>query len=111
MSANPVFLRAAIDSANVAELSKVVLPLIASELHCDFLAVVRSDKGEWILDSFSGLKKTLPVELLAEALDRGRVTVSGTWLASTIPQHSDLLLVGQRWREFFARDAVQQLLR
>ncbi|MDA1049447.1 MAG: sigma-54-dependent Fis family transcriptional regulator [Planctomycetota bacterium] len=94
MSANPVFLRAVIDSINVSELSAIVLPLIASELHSDFLAVVRSDKGEWALESFSGSRKTLPNDLLAEALDRGGVTVSGSWLACAIPQHADLLLIG-----------------
>ncbi len=82
------------DSINVAELSTIVLPLLASELHSDFLAVVRSDKGEWALESYSGSKQTLPTDLLAETLDRGGVTASGSWLAATIPQHADLLLIG-----------------
>jgi len=94
MPANPIFLRAANDSGNVSQLWTIVLPLIASELHCNFLAVARSDKGEWVLEAFSGAKKELPTDLLAEALDRGGITASGVWLAGTIPQRADLLLSG-----------------
>jgi Nif-specific regulatory protein len=94
MSENPVFLRAAKESSDVSELWSTVLPIIASELHCDFLAVARSDKGEWILESSAGSKRDLPIDSLAEALDRGGVTSSGGWLAGAIPQHSDLLLIG-----------------
>ena len=94
MSANPLFLRAARDSSTQSELWTNTLPLIARDLHCDFLGVARSDKGEWILESFTGSKLGLPTDLLAEALDRGGITESGVWLAGVIPQHADYLLIG-----------------
>ena len=93
MSSQPAFLQAAIDSRDVAELWASTLPLVANELQCQSLAVVRSDKGEWIVESQTGLKKTLPAEFLAEVLDRGNMAGSGGWLAATLPGQVDLLLL------------------
>ncbi|HUG68387.1 MAG TPA: sigma-54-dependent Fis family transcriptional regulator [Pirellulaceae bacterium] len=93
MSSQPAFLQAAIDSRDVAELWASTLPLVANELQCQSLAVVRSDKGEWIVESQTGLKKTLPAEFLAEVLDRVNMGVSGGWLAATLPGQADLLLL------------------
>jgi len=94
MSASPVFLRAAKDSREVSELWKTVLQQITKEVRCDFLAAVRSDKGEWALESSVGAKKTLPSDLLAETLDRGGVIGHEGWLAGMIPEQADLLLIG-----------------
>ncbi|MBI2479648.1 MAG: sigma-54-dependent Fis family transcriptional regulator [Planctomycetia bacterium] len=93
MPSKPAFLQAALESRDVSELWAITLPLVASELNCQRLAVVRSDKGEWVVESSYGSKKPLPVEFLAEALDRGSIAASGDWLAARAPGHADLLVV------------------
>jgi Nif-specific regulatory protein len=93
MPPKPAFLQAALNSRDVAELWAITLPFVASEMNCQSLAVVRSDKGEWAIVSQAGLKKPLPTELLAEVLDRGGIATSGQWLVATVPGHADLLLV------------------
>ncbi|MEX0820243.1 MAG: sigma-54-dependent Fis family transcriptional regulator, partial [Pirellulaceae bacterium] len=93
MSASSTFLQAASDASDLFELWAIISQLIVEELRCDSLAMVRSDKGDWIIESSRGLKSGLPTELLTEALDRGRVIASAGWLAATIPRHSDSLLL------------------
>ena len=94
MSPNFSFLQAANESGNLSELWAIVLPRVASECKATYLAVVRSDKGEWSVVSSTGAKRQLPVELLAEALDSGTMTASADWLAANIPGQADLLLLG-----------------
>ncbi|MBC8355721.1 MAG: sigma-54-dependent Fis family transcriptional regulator [Planctomycetes bacterium] len=95
MSVNPMLLQAASESRDVAALWANVLPIVARELQCVFLAVARSDKGEWIIESFSGSGQQIPTDLLSDALDKGGIASDGEWLTATIQKHAELLLISR----------------
>lgn len=95
MALDQTILQAAIRSQDLAEFWEVVLPIIAREVRCHSLAVVRSDKGEWIVDASTRPKTDLAADLLAEGLDRGGIVTSGNAFVALIPQAGDLLLLGE----------------
>lgn len=95
MAFDQTILQAAIGSRDLAEFWEVVLPIIAREISCHSLAVVRSDKGEWTVDASTRSKIDVPADLLAEGLDRGGIVSSGNALVALVPQAGDLLFLGE----------------
>jgi transcriptional regulator with GAF, ATPase, and Fis domain len=55
------------------------LPLVAETLGSEYLAIVRGEKGQWRSVGNFGPRRTLPAELLAEALDREMHAEEGGW--------------------------------
>ncbi|MCA9122855.1 MAG: sigma-54-dependent Fis family transcriptional regulator [Planctomycetaceae bacterium] len=93
--ATPYLLQSAVDARDLSDWWATVLPLLAKEFDCKTLAVIRSDKGEWVVDAATGPKLALPVDLLAESLDRRVAINSANLLAGTIPEADDLLLLAE----------------
>jgi Nif-specific regulatory protein len=57
------------------------LPAIAADLTAAYVAVVVADGGRWNALAEAGSARSLPVELLAEVLDRELVRAQGSWVA------------------------------
>jgi transcriptional regulator with GAF, ATPase, and Fis domain len=55
------------------------LPLVGETLGSEYLAIVRGEKGQWRSVGSFGPRRTLPAELLAEALDREMPAEEGGW--------------------------------
>src|SRR5438093_846260 len=53
-------------------------------LGSEFIAMVRGIKGQWRTIAASGPQRTIPAELLSEALDGDRVVTRGDWYISPI---------------------------
>ncbi len=60
------------------------LPAIAAELSAAYVAVIVADGGRWNVLGESGPARSLPVELLAEVLDREVVRSQGNWIAGPL---------------------------
>jgi transcriptional regulator with GAF, ATPase, and Fis domain len=75
-------------SANQADDPNVwlasTLKTLAAELNAAYLAVVVADGGRWTVLAESGRPSTLPVEFLAEVLDRAAARSHGNWVAGPL---------------------------
>ncbi|HVX14031.1 MAG TPA: sigma-54-dependent Fis family transcriptional regulator [Pirellulales bacterium] len=60
------------------------LRLVKTALHGEYVAVVRSSRGEWTVVEESGTRQALPTSLLADALDDAVVKSSGRWQAAPL---------------------------
>ena len=60
------------------------LPAIAAELSAAYVAVIVAEGGRWNVLGESGPARSLPVELLAEVLDREVVRSQGNWIAGPL---------------------------
>lgn len=66
--------------ADPATFLKQVLPAFLSPLSADYLAVAEGSKGTWrLVASTSSIARTLPSDLLAEAMDRGTPVAQKNW--------------------------------
>ena len=63
--------------------------MIAAELSADYAALAAGDGGRWNVLAASGQPRPLPVELLADALDRETVQVRGEWAAGPLAPRGD----------------------
>jgi len=54
----------------------------------DYLALVRGERGKWHTLAATGLEKNVPLDLLAEVLDREAAQRDGQWVAAPLPQRS-----------------------
>ena len=61
-----------------------VLPGIATDLAAAYVAVVIADGGRWNALAETGPPRSLPLELLAEALDREAARSQGSWVAGPL---------------------------
>ena len=65
-----------------------VLPDIAKAIGGDYLAVAVAKGGRWTILSDSGRPRSLPVDLLAEVLDRDEARRQNNWLAAPLDMRS-----------------------
>ncbi len=66
--------------ADPATFLKQVLPTFLSPLSADYLAVAEGSKGTWrLVASTSSIARTLPSDLLAEAMDQGTPVAQKNW--------------------------------
>jgi Nif-specific regulatory protein len=82
------------NSSNLREFWDSLLPLLAQELKSDWLAVVKASKGEWQIEASAGQLDELPLDFLAEVLDRGAATSSQSFFGAPIDNDASLVLVG-----------------
>jgi transcriptional regulator with GAF, ATPase, and Fis domain len=61
-----------------------VLPTIAAAIGADYAALATSAAGRWSVVAESGVAKPLPVELLADVLDREAVRAQSGWVAGPL---------------------------
>src|SRR5438105_3434888 len=72
------------------------LPIAAQSLQSDYVAVVHGQKGRWQIVGAVGHERSLPMELLFEALDRDESISRGEWhVRPLVPQSAcgELLIV------------------
>ena len=60
------------------------LPAIAADLAAGYVALVVADGGRWNALAEAGPARSLPVELLAEVLDREVARSQGNWVAGPL---------------------------
>ena len=60
------------------------LPTIAADLAAGYVALASADAGRWKALAETGPARSLPVELLAEVLDREAARLQGNWVAGPL---------------------------
>ena len=81
----PLELLAAVNQANDPDnWLASALPAIAADLAARYVALVVADGGRWNALAEAGPATSLPVELLAEALDRDVARLQGNWVAGPL---------------------------
>ncbi|MFV1965345.1 MAG: sigma 54-interacting transcriptional regulator [Pirellulaceae bacterium] len=86
------------------------LPALAAELAFEFLAVVRGEKGRWTPVAAHGPQRSLPLDLLADALDSDSLKEAQGWVAVPLAPRSDsgeLLAARPGNRQSLETDLVQ----
>ena len=63
-----------------------VLPAVSAIVGGDYAALAVAEAGRWTVTADAGAARSLPVELIGEAADRGAVAVAGPWLAAPLPR-------------------------
>ena len=66
-----------------------VLPAIAADLAAGYVALVVADGGRWSALAEAGPARSLPVELLAEVLDREIARSQGNWVVGPLSSRAD----------------------
>ena len=61
-----------------------ILPTIAAAINADYAALAASAAGRWSVVGESGVAKPLPVELLADVLDRETARAQSGWVAGPL---------------------------
>lgn len=70
----------AAQASDQASALKQILPPFLSPLTADYMAVVEGTKGTWrVIAATSSIVRTLPTDLLAEAIDSGNPVTQKTW--------------------------------
>ena len=64
------------------------LPQFQSGLAVEFLALTRGERGLWTVLGSAGAARSLPDELLADALDADAPVAQGRWLAGSLNPHA-----------------------
>ena len=86
------------------------LPAICADLAASYVALVVADGGQWSRLAETGTASALPVDLLAEALDREAVRLQGNWVVGPLAARavsSEALLV--RWASAPPPDAIAEV--
>jgi transcriptional regulator with GAF, ATPase, and Fis domain len=65
------------------------IPTLRETADCRYLAVVQGEKGAWRTLAASGTERSLPVDLLAEVLDRDAVATRQDWFAAPLARRSN----------------------
>ena len=61
-----------------------VLPMVVAAAGADYAALAVAAAGEWSVSAEAGSPQTLPVDLLAEVLDRESACAEGAWAAAPL---------------------------
>ena len=77
-------LRQASGSEHPAEFAAAGLATLLPVLRAEYLAWSAPEAGRWGVLAEAGRRQPLPVELLADVLDRDRVHMSGAWVAGPL---------------------------
>jgi transcriptional regulator with GAF, ATPase, and Fis domain len=64
------------------------LPLVLPSAAADFVAVAALEAGRWHVLAEFGPPRSLPTTLLADALDRERAAIDGSWIAVPLAEHA-----------------------
>ncbi len=64
------------------------IPTIRETADCRYLAVAQGEKGAWRTLATSGTERPLPVDLLAEVIDRDGVAMRQDWFAAPLASRS-----------------------
>ena len=64
----------------------LALPAVLAATGGDYMALVAAETGRWSIMGDSGRPRSLPVDLLAEALDRDDAVAAGQWAAAPLQQ-------------------------
>lgn len=72
------------DGEDLPAYTSDVLPRIQSAVGCDFVALAAARGGQWTVVADAGNRRSLPVDLLADALDREGARAEGEWVATPL---------------------------
>jgi Nif-specific regulatory protein len=111
-TASKLFYWAAVEQ-DPAVFLRQALPLASQTLGGDYLALAKGEKGHWRTLGSSGPQRALPVELLAEALDRDQPVVRGEWyVAPLAPQAAtgEILAAFRTWNTAIERGGTLETL-
>jgi Nif-specific regulatory protein len=92
---------------------RLALPLVCQTLGGDYLAVVQGEKGQWRTLASSGPQRTVPAELLSEALDGDAPVVRGEWYVTPLVLHTqsgELLAAYRTWNTKIERGGTLESL-
>jgi Nif-specific regulatory protein len=64
------------------------LPQVLQAAAADFVGVVSLESGKWNVLAEFGPPRSMPLALLADALDRERSAVEGSWVAAPLAEHA-----------------------
>jgi transcriptional regulator with GAF, ATPase, and Fis domain len=64
------------------------LPIVARIAGCELVCVAVLESGKWRSLAQFGPARTLPADLMAEALDREKLSVAGGWVAVPLAAHA-----------------------
>ncbi|NQT17876.1 MAG: sigma 54-interacting transcriptional regulator, partial [Planctomycetes bacterium] len=79
------------DAEDLPSYSSDALPTILSAVGGDFVALTSARGGQWTVVAAAGDRRTLPVDLLADVLDREEARAEGQWVATPLlPRHSSV---------------------
>ena len=78
---------------DVAPLLSASIPAILSAVGADFVALALSREGRWVIEAEAGVRRPLPADLLAEALDREDAASDGGWIAAPLTPRDAATLV------------------
>jgi Nif-specific regulatory protein len=78
----------AAQEADPAAFLRQAVPLVNQTLGGEYLALLRGEKGQWRTLAASGPQRSVPMEILAEVLDRGEPVVRGDWFVAPLVQHA-----------------------
>ncbi|MBU4271498.1 MAG: sigma-54-dependent Fis family transcriptional regulator [Planctomycetes bacterium] len=81
--------RLATECEEVAELLRGVLPALPETIDADYVALAAAVAGRWSVAAESGKAKPLPIDLLAEVLDRERTGTDSGWVAVPLTSRSE----------------------
>ena len=77
-------LRCGVEAEEVAAVIQGTSPALLPVLGADYVALAAPAAGRWSVVADSGLAKPLPIELLAEALDREAARADSDWVAAPL---------------------------
>jgi transcriptional regulator with GAF, ATPase, and Fis domain len=80
-----------------SSLLATALPSVLSALKGEYVGVVRSSRGEWVVVEEVGKRRSLPANLLADVLDDDVSRAADQWIAAPLEAKSttgELLLIG-----------------
>ncbi len=88
----------------------VALPRIAALLGADYLAVAAAESGRWTATGETGKSRSLPVELLAETMDRESVQSQTAWVAAPLsPRGAEAEALLAHWPSAVPADALTSI--
>ncbi len=73
--------RLAAESEDAATLLRGALPVLPETIDADYIALAAALAGRWSVAAEAGKPKPLPVDLLADALDRESIASASGWIA------------------------------
>jgi Nif-specific regulatory protein len=69
---------------DIARLLAQWLPTISAAIGADYVALVLSREGRWVIEAEAGACRPLPADLLADVLDRETAAGDGGWIAAPL---------------------------